>query len=269
MPFPSAARRWRGRAIAFLAALVVAGAGVPARAGSVYDHIEATHQLVVGMEGTYPPFNFQDSSGKLVGFEVDFANALAAELKVKPVFQLSNWSGLLGALQSGRVDVVINQVADTPEREKIFDFSEPYSYSGIQIVVKKGNPDNITGPETLAGKTVAAGLGTNYGQWLVKNVPTAIPRTYDDNVTPYQDLAAGRIDAVLNDRLVVADIVKRTGNVFEIVGKPFDPQGSSIALPKDAELQAALNHAIDALRANGTLKTISEKWFGIDVTARP
>lgn len=252
-------------AVAFAAIAV----STPVRAGAVYDRIEATHQIVVGMEGTYPPFNFQDASGKLVGFEVDFADAIAAELKLKPVFQLTNWSGLLGALQSGRVDVVINQVVDTPEREKLFDFSEPYSYSGIQIVVKKGNPEDITGPESLAGKTVAAGLGTNYGQWLVKNVPTATPRAYDDNVTPYQDLGAGRIDAVLNDRLVVADIVKRTGNVFEIVGKPFDPQGASIALPKDAELQTALNGAIDALRADGTLKAISEKWFGIDVTARP
>ncbi len=269
MSFVPALRVARRLGAAALIGLSVMVAGASAEAGTIYDRIKSSGNLVIGLEGTYPPFNSMDESGQLVGFEVDFSRALAKEMGLNPIFKPANWSGLLGALQSGRVDVVINQVAATPERRKIFDFSIPYSYSGIQIVVKKGNPDNISTPDTLAGKKVAAGLGTNYGQWLVKNVPTAQPQTYDDNVTPYRDLAAGRIDAVLNDRLVVADIVKKTGDQFEIVGAPFDPQGSSVALPKDPELLAAIDDGIRALQANGELSAISEKWFGIDVTKQP
>ncbi len=268
--FMSNTLRGIGRAGAALLVGAVAVLGVAqAEAGTIYDRIRASGKFIIGVEGTYPPFNFQDDKGNLTGFEVDFGRALAEELKLKPDFQLYNWSGLLGALQSGRVNAVINQVGRTDERAKLFDFSIPYSFSGIQIIVKKGNPKNIETPQDLAGKKVAAGLGTNYGRWLVKNVPTAQPQTYDDNVTPYKDLWSGRIDAILNDRLVGADIVQKNPKQFQLVGTAFDVESVSVALPKDPDLLAAVDDAIRALRENGTLRQISEKWFGIDVTRQP
>ena len=250
----------------FLSAFIVAASLTAAMADTLLDTIKTRGSLKVGLEGTYPPFSYQDESGKLVGFEVDFANALAAKLGVKADFQLTNWNGLLAALESKRVDVVINQVSVNEERKKKYDFSEPYTISGIQIIVRKGTEDKINKPADLAGKRVAAGIATNYGKWLRENVPTAVDVSYDDNATPYQDLRTGRIDAVLNDRLVAADIIKKTGNIFVASGKPFATEGSAIALRKDPELQAALNQAIDALRADGQLAAISDKWFGTDVT---
>jgi len=103
------------------------------------------------MEGTYPPFNYQDEKGDLVGFEVDFANALTALLGVKPDIRPTKWDGILAALESGRIDVVINQVTITPERQKRFDFSQPYTVSGIQIIVRKGDEGKISKPADLAG----------------------------------------------------------------------------------------------------------------------
>ncbi len=223
-------------------------------------------KLTIGLEGTYPPFNYQDASGHLVGFEIDFANALAKRLGVIAEFHPGKWDGLLAAVQSRRIDVVINQVTISADREKIFDFSEPYTVSGIQIITRKADVGKYDTPASLAGVKVGVGLGSNYQQWLQQNEPKAIIRTYDDDPTKYADLAARRIDAVLNDRLVAADYIKKSGQPFAAAGEPFAKQEAGVALRKDAAFQAALNTAIDSLRADGTLKAISVKWFGADVT---
>jgi L-cystine transport system substrate-binding protein len=237
-----------------------------AERGAVPAAIKSRGALVIGLEGTYPPFNYQDESGQLVGFEVDFAKAVAKQLGLTTDFRPTKWDGILAALASGRIDVVINQVTITPERQKVYDFSEPYTVSGIQIITRRGDEAKYDAPAKLKGVRVGVGLGTNYEQWLRQNVPGADIRTYDDDPTKYQDLRAGRIDAVLNDRLVAADFIKKSGGPFVAAGKPFAAQSAGIALRKDAEFKAALDNAIDQLRADGTLKAISVKWFGIDVT---
>ncbi|WP_426030681.1 cystine ABC transporter substrate-binding protein [Caulobacter sp. DWP3-1-3b2] len=248
------------------AGLILVGCG--GQSGNVAQtglkRIEATKTLRIGLEGTYPPFNFQGKDGQLTGFEVDFAKALAAQMKVKAEFSPSPFAGLLGALESKRIDVVINQITITPERAAKYDFSRPYTISGIQIITRKGQT-GVAAPADLAGKKVGVGLGTNYESWLRANAPGAIVRTYDDDPTKYQDLKAGRIDAVLNDRLVAADFVKTTPD-FVASGPAFASQGMGVAMLRDPALKVAIDEAIDAMRADGQLAAISIKWFGADVT---
>lgn len=255
--------------------VVVAGAtlvamtsvAVSAQAASLLDEIKSRGTLVVGLEGTYPPFNFQDENGQLAGFEVDFANAVAAKLGVQAEFQPTKWDGILAALEAKRFDVIINQVTITPERQQKYDFSQPYTVSGIQIIVRKGDETKINKPDDLAGKAVGAVVGSNYEKWLRDNEPKADVRTYDDDASRNQDLLIGRIDAVINDRLVAAARVKQYQGKLAVAGEPFAKQDQGIALRKDnPELLAALNKAIDDLRADGELAKISEKWFGADVT---
>lgn len=245
-------------------ALLAACGKKPEAGANGWERIKASGTLRIGLEGTYPPFNFQGADGQLTGFEVDFAKALAAQLGLKPEFRPAPFAGLLGALESGRVDVVINQITITPDRKAKYDFSEPYTISGIQIITLKAKP-GPSNPDELAGKKVGVGLGTNYEQWLRANVPTADVRTYDDDPTKYQDLKAGRIDAVLNDRLVAADFVK-TSPEFVASGPPFAAQGAGVAMKKDAALKVIIDQAIDALRASGKLSALSQQWFGMDVT---
>lgn len=260
MRFPARRAVVAGLGLAFLAAC----GKKPEAAGGGWDRIKASGTLRVGLEGTYPPFNFQDKSGQLTGFEVDFAKALAAQLGLKVEFSPAPFAGLLGALESGRVDVVINQITITPDRQAKYDFSEPYTVSGIQIIKLKDR-SGLEKPEDLAGKKVGVGLGTNYEQWIRANVPTADVRSYDDDPTKYQDLKAGRIDAVLNDRLVAADFVKSSPE-FVASGPPFAAQGAGVAMKKDPGLKIVIDQAINALRADGKLAAISQQWFGQDVT---
>jgi cystine transport system substrate-binding protein len=247
------------------AALTAIALALPAAAGPL-DDIKARGTIRIGLEGTYPPFNYVDEKGVLVGFEVDIANAIAGKLGVKAEFQPGKWDGLLAALDVKRIDAVINQVTVTSEREQKYAFSQPYTVSGIQILTRSDTKD-IAKPADLAGKKVGAGLGTAYEKWLRANVPTADVRTYDDDATRSQDLLVGRIDAALNDRLIVPALVKQYAGKLVAAGEPFSTQKQAVALRKDApDLTKAVDDALSALRAEGTLKQISEKWFQADVT---
>ncbi|MDR3437426.1 cystine ABC transporter substrate-binding protein [Telmatospirillum sp.] len=242
------------------------GPGAHAATGTL-EQITQRGALRVGLEGTYPPFNYQDEKGELVGFEVDFAKAIAQKLGVKAEFQPTKWDGILAALDAERFDVVINQVTVSPERRQKYDFSQPYTISGIQIITRRGNEAKISKPEDLTGKKVGVVLGSNYEQWLKTNSPKADIRTYDDDPTRNQDLIAGRIDAVLNDRLIVANLVKQYNGEIVAAGEPFAKQEQSIAFRKgDQVFRVAVDKVIDDLRGDGSLAKISEKWFGIEVT---
>jgi cystine transport system substrate-binding protein len=248
---------------------LVLGTGLvtQAVAGDQLATIKKNGTLNVGLEGTYPPFSFVGEDGKLAGFEVEFSEALAKELGVKVKLQATPWAGILAALESKRLDVVVNQVTISDERKKKYDFSEPYTVSGIQALVQTKDVGTIKTAADLKGKKVGVGLGTNYEEWLKANVPDAIVKTYDDDPTKYQDLRVGRIDAILVDRLAALELVAKTKDKLAVSGEPFSRQESGIALRKDEpELLDAINKAIAKLRADGTLAKLSDKYFKADVT---
>ncbi|MFB4391686.1 MULTISPECIES: cystine ABC transporter substrate-binding protein [unclassified Pseudomonas] len=253
---------------ASLALLLGTGLLGQALAGEQLKTIQEKGVINVGLEGTYPPFSFVDESGKLTGFEVELSEALAKKLGVKAKVQTTKWDGILAALESKRLDVVVNQVTISEERKKKYNFSEPYTVSGIQaLVLKKKLEDlKIKGADDLAGKKVGVGLGTNYEQWVKANVPKADVRTYEDDPSKFQDLRVGRIDAILIDRLAALEYAKKATDTA-VTGEAFSRQEAGIALRKDEpELLAAVNKALDELRADGTLAKLSEKYFGADVT---
>ena len=223
-----------------MAVALVAGMSVKTFAAEgLLNKVKERGTLLVGLEGTYPPFSFQGDDGKLTGFEVEFAEALAKHLGVT--------------------------ISD--ERKKKYDFSTPYTVSGIQALVKKGNEGSIKSAADLKGKKVGVGLGTNYEEWLRQNVQGVDIRTYDDDPTKYQDLRVGRIDAILVDRLAALDLVKKTKDTLAVAGDAFSRQEAGVAIRKDNDdLVKAVDEAIAEMQKDGSLKALSEKWFGADVT---
>lgn len=251
-----------GRLIAMFLLLL---ASLPAAADSLAA-IKQRGALRVGCEGTYSPFCYQDEQGNLVGFDVDIARAVAEKMGLKAEFTPSKWEGILAALDTGRFDAVFNQVTITPEREKVYEFSTPYTYSGLQILVRKDHVKDIKGPDDLAGKKVGVLLGTNHEQWLREHTKAVI-QTYDEDATRNQDLLVGRIDAILNDRLIVGAAQKiYGGNILPTGGLLYETRQGAAVKKGNAELVAAINQALAALTADGTMKKLSEKWFNSDVT---
>ncbi|MEJ5042795.1 cystine ABC transporter substrate-binding protein [Pseudomonas sp. SD17-1] len=257
-----------GKQLLGTGAALVLGLGLlgQAVAGEQLQKIKDSGSISVGLEGTYPPFSFVDTDGKLTGFEVELSEALAKELGVKARLQPTKWDGILAALESKRLDIVVNQVTISDERKKKYDFSEPYTVSGIQALVLTKNKDTLKTAQDLAGKKVGVGLGTNYEQWLKDNVPKAIIKTYDDDPSKFQDLRVGRIDAILIDRLAALEYARKAKDTIA-AGDAFSRQEAGVALRKgEPELLDAINKALDKLRADGTLKKLSEKYFSADVT---
>ncbi|MBB5721418.1 putative amino-acid transport system substrate-binding protein [Loktanella ponticola] len=224
--------------------------------------------LNVGMSGGYFPFTFVKLD-VLQGFEVDFINAIAAETGDDVNFVTMSFSGLVGALETGRIDTIANQITITPEREAKFAFSQPYVFDGAQVVVKEGNEDTIASVEDLSGKTVAVNLGSNFEQLLsaLPNADQIDIRTYESNIA--QDTALGRVDAFVMDRVSSAQLIAESPLPLALAGKPFSEIRNALPFRNDEDGVAMRNRvdaAITTLKENGTMADISEKWFGVDIS---
>ncbi|MDR5887786.1 MULTISPECIES: amino acid ABC transporter substrate-binding protein [Halomonadaceae] len=236
-------------------------------ASGVFAATTQADTLRVGMSGGYFPFTFVEQD-ELKGFEVDVMNAVGEITGDDIEFVTASFSGLAGMLESGRIDTIANQITITPEREAKYVFTEPYVYDGAQVVVKAGN-DTIEGVEDLSGKSVAVNLGSNYEQ-LLREQPNADEidiRTYESNIE--QDVALGRVEAFVMDRVSATQVIKEKGLPLELAGQPFSTIQNALPFRDDEVGRAQRDRVDDALaelRESGELRKISEKWFDTDIT---
>ncbi|HGZ6766984.1 amino acid ABC transporter substrate-binding protein [Vibrio parahaemolyticus] len=246
----------------------VAVAAIALSAATVQAAVDtAETEVKVGMSGRYFPFTFVKQD-KLQGFEVDMWDEIGKRNDYKIEYVTSNFSGLFGLLETGRIDTISNQITMTDERKAKYLFADPYVIDGAQITVRKGN-DSIKGVDDLAGKTVAVNLGSNFEQLLRqydKDGKINI-KTYDTGIE--HDVALGRADAFVMDRLSALELIKKTGLPLELAGEPFETIQNAWPFVNDEKgqkLQAEVNKALAEMRADGTVEKISVKWFGADIT---
>jgi cystine transport system substrate-binding protein len=248
-------------------AVVLVACGTNPTASSNGSTAESKQTLVVGTEGTYPPFSFRDlKSNQLAGYDIDIATEVAKRLGRQVEFVPTQWKSMLASLDAKRFDFVANQVSVTPEREKQFAFSEPYTVSGAVILVSDDNPKQIQDIAGLKGKTVGTTQGSNYAEAAKK--AGADLKFYPGIAQVLTDLQQNRIDAALNDRLYALTELKQANYKVKSVGEPFDKQASAFAFNKDNEqLRNDVNKALDEMKKDGTIANISKKWFGEDVSS--
>lgn len=232
------------------------------------DDVKQRGTLRVAVEGTYPPFNFKEK-GELAGFEVELAKALASKIGLKAEFSTGEWSAMLAGLQANKYDVVINQVGITKKRKEAFDFSEPYTVSSPQLIVRKNEKREFKTLADLKGKKLGLGQGTNFGD-LAKAVGGIDVKTYPGSPEYLQDLALGRIDAALNDSLLIPYIVKQTKLPLKAGAPVGEVERSGIPFAKgNPKFKAAIDKALADMKADGSFAKISMKWFERDVSKPP
>ena len=221
----------------------------------------------------YPPFTSPDASGNWVGWEVDFMVAICKQAAIECVITPTAWDGIIPALTAGQIDVIMSSMSITAERAKTIDFSDKYYNTPAMIVVAKDSP--IT-PDAagLTGKILGVQVSTTHEAYAQKYFgPVAaeikIYQTLDEHD---QDLAAGRIDAVMGDSIALADFLnsetgkaccKSAGNVKDDPAILGDVVG--FGLRKGDPLKDKLNAAIKAIRADGEYDAITKKYFTFDV----
>ena len=237
----------------------------PSMAGENLDQIKSAGIIKIGTEGTYAPFTFHDSSNKLVGFDVEIGEAVAKKLGVKAEFIEGKWDGLIAGLDAKRYDAVINQVGITEARKQKYAFSEPYIASKAVLIVRDGNTD-IKGFEDLKGKKSAQSLTSNFGK-LAEAAGAELVGTdgFDQSI---QLVLTRRADATVNDSLSFLDFKKHQPDApVKIVAEKSDADFSGIIVRKgDDDLVASINKALSDIKADGTYKAISDKYFGQDVS---
>lgn len=232
--------------------------------------IKAKGEIVVAMEGTWSPWTYHDENDELVGYDVEVAKAIAEKLGVKATFVEGEWDGLFAGMDAGRYDIVVNGVDITEERAQKYNFTEPYAYNRTAIIVKDDN-DDIQSFEDLNGKHTANTISSTYAE-LAEKYGADVTGVDDLNQT-FELLLSGRIDATLNAELTYYDYMKAHPDAkIKIAALTDDASEVAIPLRKGAasdNLRAAINQALEELRADGTLSELSVKYFGSDVSHAP
>jgi polar amino acid transport system substrate-binding protein len=226
----------------------------------------------IGTEGAYPPFNSLTADGQLVGFDIDIANALCEEMKVECEFVTQDWDGMIPALQAGKYDAIIASMSITEERKQKVDFTNKYYNTPPSIGVPKDTKLTGVTKEDLSGILLGAQSSTTHSNYAEAHFPDAELKLYPTADEYKLDLENGRIDAVIEDVVVLSDwLATDNGACCKVLSTlKSDPvingEGAGIALRKgEDELKDKFNAAIEAILANGKYKEINDKYFSFDV----
>ncbi len=222
----------------------------------------------------YPPFASADASGNWTGWEIEIITAICAAAKLDCAITPVAWDGIIAALTSKKIDVIMASMSITEERLKTIDFSKKYYNTPAVIVAAKGIKMDAS-PQSMKGKILGVQVGTIHRDYAAKHFASMTDeiKEYQTQDEANQDLVAGRIDATQADSLAMVDFIKSEqgmtccevkGDVagdLEILGPGI---GAGLRQGED-ELKAKINAAIDAIRSNGQYAEISKKYFDFDV----
>ncbi len=265
-----------------LAGAMVIGA-TSAFAGEALDRVMSKGTLVISTDAEYPPQSSINADNELVGFDVDVGRAVAKQMGVEAEFVTPGWDVITSGHWAGRWDMSVGSMTPTKARAEVLDFPAVYYFTPAALVVHEKNT-SIHKTSDASGKKVGVGVSTTYESYLNKklvidadNVPEfsfvvddADIRTYDSDVLALDDLRLGdgvRLDAAFTALPTILE-AQKNGYPIKVVGpEALFMEPLAIATAKgDAELNAKIKDAVTALRADGTLSKISEKWYGGDLT---
>ncbi|NVP54544.1 ABC transporter substrate-binding protein [Mycoplana rhizolycopersici] len=250
-----------------IAALAFTVAGLLAASASA-------ETLKIGTEGAYPPFNYQETTGKLGGFDVEIGLALCEKMKVECEVVAQDWDGIIPGLQAKKYDMIIASMFITEDRKKQVSFTDPYYLAAMTHAAPKGaNITDFTN-EGMKGKAIGAQSGTTQADYVAAVYPDADIKLYPTQDEVNLDMANGRLDLQVGDMIPLLDWVTKNDDgkaCCELIGAPItDPkfvgEGVGIAVRQDDNaLRERLNQALKEIRADGTYQKINDKYFSIDI----
>jgi polar amino acid transport system substrate-binding protein len=264
---------------AALAGLALLALGAHAQAGPTAERVQRSGVLNDALVATYPPFGFINSNNALDGFDVDVARAFAAKLGVKLNLLTPAWETVVAGQWRGRWDICICSLSPTEERAKVLSFPARY-YSSPAVLVVHKDEQRIKSVADISGKRVGVGMGSSYENYVNKSLtvpgqpPIAFPfhdvvAIPGDETVNFRNLALGpgvRLDAIISDLATARASIEST-HALRIVGPALYVEPNVVATEKgDADWDRTVARIFAELRADGTLRQISRKWLGEDIT---
>lgn len=214
--------------------------------------------IIIGSDTTYPPMEYVDDKGEIVGFTIDLGNEIAKEMEVTPEVKSIVWDDIFTALENKQIDMIMSSVSITEERKKKYEFSDPYLNAGQVIITNKTNT-TITKPADLTGKKVGAQEATTSLAEAEKYSTAAV--SYPDPEAAIADLLAGKLDAVIAD-LPAAKGFTDEHQALKIASDPFTSEYFGIVFRKgDTKLRNHVNEILAQLQQKGILADLKEKWL--------
>lgn len=221
--------------------------------------------LIVGMEVEYFPFEYADTNGNPIGFDVDVAKLIAQELGVKIEIKDIEWTGLIPALQSGKVDMVISGMTRTLERAKAVTFTEPYFITGLCVLLSEKKAADVQSVDQLntPGRVLAVKTGTTGDLVATKRFPNATINRFKDETACVREVVTGRADAFFYDQISIAKHHAQNKETTRAILKPFTYEPFAIAIRKgDLDFLQWLNTFLDTIKGDGRYDELYQKHLG-------
>jgi polar amino acid transport system substrate-binding protein len=229
---------------------------------TTFEQVESSGKFTFACSGGYPPFNYIDDNGELVGFDVEIANALAKQMGVEAEGITTEWDGILGGLTGKRFDVIIGSMAITKKRLEEVNFTDPYYYDGAQFFALASS--GYQSIEDLQEGKVGVVTGTTFQEELAKYDNVTEVLQFDSDIDNFMALGDGRTDGLVTSRFVGLQAPEKYNLVP--VGSLLYTENIGIAVRKeDTALLEKLNQALKEIVENGTYEEISNKYFGTNI----
>lgn len=225
--------------------------------------------FVLGLDDSFPPMGFRNEDNEIVGYDIDLAREVTSRMGVELKLQPIDWNAKEQELNTGNIDCIWNGFTITPEREKMITFSKPYLKNAQVLVVRGDSPYKTL--KDLEGKTVGLQAGSSAANALedaadfrssLKNVVE-----FKDNLLALMDLEARGVDAVVMDLMVANDNISRSGKAHRILSEDLAAEEYGIGFrKKDVALMSEVQRILEEMAADGTIASISKKWFAADIS---
>ena len=232
--------------------------------GSNLNQIVKRNKLIVGMEVSFFPFEYANEKGEPIGFDVDIAQLAAKELGVEIEIRDMEFAGLIPALQSGKIDMIISGMTRTLTRAKTVSFTQPYFETGLCALLSKKRVPDLQDVKALNApdRILAVKLGTTGDLITGKLFPKAQVNRYKEETACVREVVTGRADAFFYDQLSISKHHKENPDTTRALLKPFTYEPFSIAIRKgDADFLNWLDLFLETIKADGRYQELYQKYF--------
>ena len=241
----------------------------PAADDGSWERVRQAGKLVIGIDDAFPPMEFRNESNELVGFDIEASRELGRRLGIEIEHVPTAWDGVVMALKVKKFDCIWSCMSITPEREQEIAFTKPYIMEKQVLVVKSDNPA-IKGSGDLTNKHVAGVQQGSTSEQALEKLGQEFKeiKRYDKNTEAFMDLKIGRIDTLAVDEIVGRYYLSQRPGEFRVLPEALTSEPVGIGIrQEDVALKAQIQKILDEMFADGTMRKISIKWFGDDITA--